>query len=136
MPLRLLSLTLLFLSLTACFKPEIRQGNFLTADSIALLKPGMTQQQVAAIMGRPMVQDPFHQQRWDYVRWVNPNDGKPIQNWRVTVFFEKGLVARIDQPPPQNQDTQIKLPTVDDLEPLPPTKTNDSSQQGGTTPPR
>jgi outer membrane protein assembly factor BamE len=134
MPLRLLSLTLLSLCLTACFKPEIRQGNFLTADSVALLKPGMTQQQVAAIMGRPMIQDPFHASRWDYVRWVNPNDGKPIQNWRVTVFFEKGLVASIDQPPPQNQDTQIKLPTVDDLEPLPQTKSSDSEQ--GTPPPR
>ena len=135
MPLRLLSLALLTLSLTACFKPEIRQGNFLTTDTVALLKPGMSQAQVAAIMGRPMVQDPFHQQRWDYVRWVNPNDGNPIQNWRVTVFFEKGLVARIDQPPPQNQETQIKLPTLDDLEPLPQTKSDDS-QQGGTPPPR
>lgn len=135
MPLRLLCIALLSLSLAACFKPEIRQGNFLTKDTVALLKPGMSQSQVVAIMGRPMILDPFHQTRWDYVRWVNPNDGKPIQDWRVSVFFQNGLVARVDAPPPQNAESQIKLPTLDDLEPLPQTKSEDS-QQGGTPPPR
>ena len=135
MPLRLLCIALLSLSLAACFKPEIRQGNFLTTDTVALLKPGMSQGQVLAIMGRPMIQDPFHATRWDYVRWVNPNDGAPIQNWRVSVFFQNNLVASIDAPPPQNQETQIKLPTVDDLAPLPQTKTGDPSQ-GGAPPPR
>ena len=133
MSLRLVSIALLALSLSACFKPEIRQGNFLTQDTVALLKPGMSQGQVLAIMGRPMIQDPFHATRWDYVRWVNPNDGKPIQNWRVSVFFQQGIVASIDAPPPQNQTTEIKLPTLDDLTPLPQTKTND---QQGSTPPR
>ncbi|HEV2109965.1 MAG TPA: outer membrane protein assembly factor BamE [Gammaproteobacteria bacterium] len=132
MPFRLLSLVLLTLSLTACFKPEIRQGNFLDKDSVALLKPGMNQAQVLAIMGRPMIRDPFHAQRWDYVRWVNPNDGKPIQNWRVSVFFQNGLVASVDTPPPENPETQIQLPSVDDLTPLPQTKTSD--QQGNGPP--
>ena len=133
MSLRLVSIALLALSLSACFKPEIRQGNFLTKDTVSLLKPGMSQTQVAAIMGRPMIIDPFHASRWDYVRWVNPNDGKPIQNWRVSVFFQNGVVASIEQPAPQNPDAQIKLPTVDDLSPLPTTKTSD--QQGGGAPP-
>ena len=134
MSLRLVSIALIALSLSACFKPEIRQGNFLTPDTVSLLKPGMSQGQVLAIMGRPMIQDPFHATRWDYVRWVNPNDGQPIQNWRVTVFFQQGIVASIDAPPPQNQTTEIKLPTLDDLTPLPQTKTGDS--QGGSPPPR
>lgn len=127
----LLIIASLCAALTACFKPEIRQGNFLEKDSIALLKPGMTQAQVLAIMGRPMVQDPMHPERWDYVRWVNPNDGSPIQNWRVTLFFQGSLVARVDAPPPQNPEANIKLPTLDDLEPLPQTK---SSDNGGPPP--
>jgi outer membrane protein assembly factor BamE len=139
MPLRLLSITLLALSLAACFKPEIRQGNFLEKDTVALLKPGMSQAQVLAIMGRPMIQDPFHPQRWDYVRWVNPNNGRPIQNWRVTVFFHNGLVASVDEPPAQNPETQVQLPSINDLAPLPQTKTGappDQGQGGGTSPPR
>lgn len=130
----LLIIALLSASLTACFKPEIRQGNFLEKDTIALLKPGMTQSQVLAIMGRPMIQDPMHPERWDYVRWVNPNDGSPIENWRVTLFFQGDLVAKIDEPPPQNPEAKIQLPTVDDLEPLPQTKSSDNSPP--SAPPR
>lgn len=129
---RLLLLALLSLALTACFKPEIRQGNFLEQDKIAQLKMGMTRQQVVFIMGRPMIQDPFHQDRWDYVRWVNPNDGSPIENWRVTVFFKDNNLARIDQPPPQNQNTKLQLPTIDDLTPLP--QPGQNGQQGGGGP--
>lgn len=133
MPRHLLLILLLSAALTGCFKPEIRQGNFLEKDTIAVLKPGMTQAQVLAIMGRPMIQDPFHPERWDYVRWVNPNDGSPIENWRVTVFFQGNLVARVDAPPPQNAEGKLQLPTVDDLTPLPVTKQSDS---GGAPPPR
>ena len=110
---RLLLLALLSLTLAACFKPEIRQGNFLEQDTIAKLQVGMTRQQVVFVMGRPMIQDPFHQDRWDYVRWVNPNDGSPIENWRVTVFFKDNKVARIDQPPPQN--APIAMPTPNEI---------------------
>ena len=133
MPRQLLFTLLLCVTLTGCFKPEIRQGNFLEKDTVAVLKPGMTQAQVLGIMGRPMIQDPFHSERWDYVRWVNPNDGSPIENWRVTVFFQGGLVARIDAPPP-TAEGKLQLPTLDDLEPLPQTKQSDSGS--GTVPPR
>jgi outer membrane protein assembly factor BamE len=135
MPRQLLTIAALCLCLAACFKPEIRQGNFLEKDTIAVLKPGMTQAQVLAIMGRPMIQDPFHPERWDYVRWVNPNDGSPIENWRVTVFFQGSLVARIDAPPPQNAEGKLQLPTVEDLEPLPQTKQSDNGTPP-TAPPR
>lgn len=129
---RLLLLALLTLGLTACFKPEIRQGNFLEQDKVAQLKLGMTRQQVVFIMGRPMIQDPFHQNRWDYVRWVNPNDGSPIENWRVTVFFADNKVARLDEPTPQNPGAKLQLPTIDDLTPLPQPGQNGQGGPGGT----
>ena len=128
---RLLLLALLSLALTACFKPEIRQGNFLQQDKVDQLKLGMTRQQVVLLMGRPMIQDPFHQNRWDYVRWVNPNDGSPIENWRVTVFFQDNKVARLDEPPPQNQGTKLQLPSIDDLTPLPQPGQNGQGGPGG-----
>ena len=117
---RLLLLALFTLALTGCFKPEIRQGNFLEQDKVAQLKVGMTKLQVAQLMGLPMVPDPFNPNRWNYVRWVNPNDGNPIENWRVTVFFQNNKVAHLDEPPPQNPDTKLQLPSIGDLTPLPP----------------
>lgn len=116
-PLLLAALTL---CLAGCFKPEIRQGNFITDAMIAKVKTGMTQPQVMFVMGRPMVQDPFHTSRWDYVRYVNPNDGRPIQDWHVIVYFDAtGKVTRIDQPPVQNKEQQLQLPTVKDAADLP-----------------
>ena len=127
MPRQLIAIAILSLGLAACYKPEIRQGNFLQQEDVAQLKVGMTKAQVLGVMGRPMIQDPFNKDRWDYVRWVNPNDNKnPIENWRVTVFFQGNTVASIDAPPPQNPETKLQLPTVNDLTPLP----NPGDQQG------
>lgn len=115
-----LLLLALSLSLAGCYKQEIRQGNFITDEMIAKVKTGMTQPQVMYVMGRPMVQDPFHTSRWDYVRYVNPNDGRPIQDWHVIVYFDAtGKVTRIDQPPVQNKEQQLQLPTVKDAADLP-----------------
>ena len=133
-PLLVAALTL---SLAGCFKPEIRQGNFITDDMISKVKVGMTQPQVMYVMGRPMVQDPFHTNRWDYVRYVNPNDGRPIQNWHVIMFFESGKLARVEQPPVQNKQEQLELPTVRDASELPPDQSNDNpdTTPGSSYPP-
>jgi len=128
-----LLLAVVTLSLAGCFKPEIRQGNYIDDNMIAKVKVGMTQPQVMFVMGRPMVQDPFHQSRWDYVRYVNPNDGDPIQNWHVIVHFDSaGKVASIDQPPVQNKEQQLQLPTVKDADQLP----DYNQPQGAPPPPR
>jgi outer membrane protein assembly factor BamE (lipoprotein component of BamABCDE complex) len=88
-----------------------------------------------------MVVDPFHPNRWDYVRYVNPNDGDPIQNWHVIMYFEGGKLARVEQPPVQNKDQQLQLPTVKDASELPPdapaaNTTPGSGNGGGYPPPR
>jgi outer membrane protein assembly factor BamE len=126
----LLLLTAL-LALAGCFKPEIRQGNFLSDDKIAQVKPGMTQAQVQFILGPAMVRDPQHPERWDYVRYVNPNDGDPEQNWQVVVYFDAGKVSRVEQPEVKNKEQQLQLPTVKDATDLPP----DYNQQEGSPPP-
>ena len=125
------------LSLSGCFKPEIRQGNFLSDEMIAKVKVGMTPTQVQFLLGPAMVKDPFHPNRWDYVRYVNPNDGRPEQNWQVIVYFDGGKVARIDQPPVKNKEEQLQLPTIKDASELPPDQSNDNpdTTPGSSYPP-
>ncbi|HEX7966219.1 MAG TPA: outer membrane protein assembly factor BamE [Gammaproteobacteria bacterium] len=127
-PLLLIAATALCLA--GCFKPEIRQGNFLDDESIAKVKPGMTMAQVQFVLGRAMVQDPFHPNRWDYVRYVNPNDGRPEQDWHVIVYFDGGKVTRVDQPPVKNKEEQLQLPTIKDASQLP-----DSDNYNSPAPP-
>ena len=130
---RALPLLALILVLAGCYKQEIRQGNYLDDAMISKLKIGMTFAQVQYVMGPAMVKDPFHPNRWDYVRYVNPNNGDPIQNWHVIMFFEGGKLAKIDQPPVQNKQEQLQLPTVKDASELP---ADQNDNPGSGSPPR
>lgn len=96
---RALLLASVLLALTGCFKPQVRDGNFLDDKMIAQVKPGMTVIQVQYIMGRPMVNDPFHPDRWDYVMYVNLNDGSPIQERHVIAWFKDGKLDHLEEQP-------------------------------------
>ncbi|MDW5418037.1 MULTISPECIES: outer membrane protein assembly factor BamE [unclassified Iodobacter] len=49
------------------YKLDIPQGNEITADQVAKLKAGMTRSQVRFLLGTPLLTDPFHANRWDYL---------------------------------------------------------------------
>lgn len=68
-------------------KIDIPQGNELNQEMLDKLKPGMTQSQVRFILGTPLLVDPFHSNRWDYVYRLE-KEGRLLENRRVTVVFE------------------------------------------------
>ena len=41
------------------YRPDINQGNYLTANDVSKIRVGMTQQQVAYALGTPLMSDPF-----------------------------------------------------------------------------
>lgn len=77
------------------YKMDIRQGNAITPEMMARLKFGMTRSQVHVILGTPLVQDPFHANRWDYY-YSFSHQGKLEEQKRVTLYFEGDALARID----------------------------------------
>ncbi|HWI15616.1 MAG TPA: outer membrane protein assembly factor BamE, partial [Burkholderiales bacterium] len=76
-------------------KIEIQQGNYLTQDMVAKLKPGMTRSQVRYILGTPLLADPFHADRWDYVYQMQ-RKGETVEFRRIFVVFEQDKLARIE----------------------------------------
>ncbi|TAJ83051.1 MAG: outer membrane protein assembly factor BamE [Gallionellaceae bacterium] len=80
-------------------KVEIRQGNLISAEMRARVKIGMTQQQVKVILGTPLVNDPFHANRWDYI-YRFEQKGKLLEEKRMTLYFENGSLQRIDDVAP------------------------------------
>ncbi len=77
--------------LTSLFKPyriDVVQGNFVSKQMAAELKPGMTREQVRAILGTPLLQDLFHADRWDYVFSLRQGYQAPLVR-RFSVFFDK-----------------------------------------------
>lgn len=68
------------------YKISIPQGNIITQDMVDQLRPGMSKRQVIFVMGTPLVRDPFHQDRWDYIYSFQPGGGVRGQE-KITVFF-------------------------------------------------
>lgn len=84
-----------FLGIITPYKLEIVQGNVLTKEQAALLQPGMTRAQVKDVLGSPLLADPFHETRWDYVFAIRRQGAEP-QLRRVVVRFEADRMASID----------------------------------------
>ncbi len=84
-------------SSSACnliYKQNIQQGNALEQEDIDELYVGMNKRQVLFVLGTPSIQDPFQQQRWDYVQTFSRRGGDLVQR-TVTLTFEDDLLAEI-----------------------------------------
>lgn len=97
---RVLILILAILGTGCAYKPDVKQGNVLEAKKYEQLKPGMTRQQVIFLMGTALLQDPFHQNRWDYVFTLQKGRGKP-ERQLLTLYFDGDVLSKID-------DSQLK----------------------------
>ncbi|MGN6527733.1 MAG: outer membrane protein assembly factor BamE [Burkholderiaceae bacterium] len=92
-----------FLAWIAPYKPDIVQGNVVTTEQISQIKPGMTRIQVRDILGTPLITDPFHAQRWDYV-FTFKRQGFDEQKRAFVVVFDKDAVEKIDAPSLPSED--------------------------------
>ncbi len=77
------------------YKIDIQQGNYVTQDMIAKLKPGMSRSQVRFALGTPLIIDSFRTDRWDYVYMLMKN-GELTEQRTVTVVFNGDQLERID----------------------------------------
>jgi outer membrane protein assembly factor BamE len=110
------------------YRMVIQQGNFISQEMVAQLKPGMTKEQVRFVLGTPLVTDIFHADRWDYVFYRDQQGGKREQR-NLSVIFEKERLARVigDLMPPEGQapqsggfDSQFKTQAKPAAEPAKP----------------
>ncbi len=76
------------------YQIEIQQGNVITQEMVARLKPGMTRSQVRFLLGTPPVTDPFHADRWDYVYRLSQG-GRLQEERKLTLFFQDDRLVRV-----------------------------------------
>lgn len=96
--IRTLGFATLALSLASCrlvYTPDVQQGNILTKEAVAQLKPGMTKRQVIVLMGSPSVASPFEQNRWDYVS-TQQHRGGEIKVRTFTLTFNNDTLVRTE----------------------------------------
>lgn len=83
-------------------KLNIQQGNVVDEAMLKQIQPGMTKRQVRFVLGTPLLNDPFHPQRWDYIyleRVRNQVRGKR----HLTLYFTDDTLARVEKVPADKQ---------------------------------
>ena len=86
-------------TLGACISPyriEIQQGNYISRDAMSQVKPGMTKDQVRAIIGTPLINDIFHVDRWDYIFSRSAANRTDIETRKATLLFKGDVLKSIE----------------------------------------
>ncbi|NDD12123.1 MAG: outer membrane protein assembly factor BamE [Betaproteobacteria bacterium] len=77
------------------YRITVVQGNVVTQEQYAVLRPGMSRLQIRDILGTPLLTSVFHTDRWDYV-FTYQKQGQPTQSRRVTLFFKGETLERFE----------------------------------------
>ena len=83
--------------LVSPYRMDIVQGNVVTQEQMALVRPGMTRTQVRDVLGSPLLTDIFHGDRWDYLFTIRRQGTEP-QRRSVVLFFKGDTLERIEAP--------------------------------------
>ena len=75
------------------YKVDVIQGNFVAKEQVEQLQPGMSRDQVKAVLGTPLMASLFHADRWDYVFTLKRQGVEP-QSFKYTVFFKGDQLER------------------------------------------
>jgi outer membrane protein assembly factor BamE len=97
-----------FLWIFSPYRPDIQQGNFVSNEMLAQVKPGQTRDQVKFILGTPLLTDIFHKDRWDYPFYLARGNGE-VTSSRVTVYFKDDKVDHFDGGNLPSEREYIKL---------------------------
>lgn len=77
------------------YRVDIQQGNVIDQAMIDKLEPGMTRAKVKFIMGTPLLVDPFHSDRWEYVYSNEPGSGVRVHR-HIALFFKDNELTHIE----------------------------------------
>ncbi len=89
----------LFIGIALCsgcvYRASISQGNLIKQEDLDQIEVGMTRKQIRFLLGTPMIDDPFHVDRWDYVYYLKVGrKDAGFKRW-VSVLFENEVVSEI-----------------------------------------
>jgi outer membrane protein assembly factor BamE len=85
------------------YRINVEQGNVVTEEMVEQLRPGLNRRQVRYIMGTPLIEDSFHEDRWDY-RYMLRNGNQMLSETQLTLWFEGDELVRVEGPDAPNWD--------------------------------
>mgnify|MGYP001452125492 CR=1 FL=1 len=91
----LVVLVFTILSSGCVYQAALSQGNLLEQEDIDQVEVGMTRGQVRFLLGTPMIDDPFHVDRWDYVYFLRVGrDKAALKRW-ISIYYDGDNVTEI-----------------------------------------
>ena len=93
---------LVFGALSGCYpgyRMDVEQGNVVTPEQRAQLQLGMDRRETRFILGSPLVKDPFHANRWDYVYSLSDGTTGTVDQQRLSLLFEDDFLVDIRHDP-------------------------------------
>ena len=78
------------------YQANISQGNFIEAEDIGQIEIGMTKNQIRFLLGTPMIDDPFNEDRWDYIYYLKVGRDNAIFKKWISLTFENNQVTEIN----------------------------------------
>jgi len=92
---KIIALSIMMLALSGCIrKISIEQGNVINPEMTSQLHTGMSIEEVKNVMGSPMLQNTFNDNRIDYVYTFKPGNGTMTEK-KMTLTFENGVLKKI-----------------------------------------
>ena len=108
------------LGLVTPYRIDIVQGNVVTREQLALVKPGMSRDQVREILGTPLLTDPFHAERWDFIFTIRRPGTEP-QRRSIVAVFDGDVLKKLEMPegqlPTENEFVAAIDPVKRKIEP-------------------
>ncbi len=93
--LTILFLTICLLASGCVYQAALSQGNLLDQEDIDQVEVGMTRGQIRFLLGTPMIDDPFHEDRWDYVYFLRIGREKASFKRWISIEFDGDNVTEI-----------------------------------------
>ena len=97
------------------YRINVEQGNVVTEEMVEQLRSGLNRRQVRYIMGTPLIEDSFHEDRWDY-RYLLRNGNELLSETQLTLWFEEDGLVRVEGPDapnwdePQSEESESEAP--------------------------
>ena len=89
-------LSLLLLPGCVVYKIDIQQGNEVSTEMLSQLKIGMSKDEVVKVIGYPLINDPFHADRWDYYFYLKKGKTGKVEQQSATLHFDGDALMDIE----------------------------------------
>jgi len=94
----------MILSSGCAYRVSLSQGNLLDQADIDQIEVGMTRGQIRFLLGTAMIDDPFHENRWDYIYYLRIGRQDATYKRWISIYFDGDKVTEIITDQELNED--------------------------------